>query len=937
MAAALALLVVLPILASDGKIDKGLGTSVSPRLNVAVFDEEADIAVATPDNDSSGTVTAGDDLFIDDAGVDPEDTKVGPVLYISNDADAFQVGLVSFEQADETGAKTVEVKNDDSGEKLILTLSTAVGDGKYQGVFFLVAESPGANELAAADGDKIIVTSPKDDLEVETGVIIELIVDGKGPTISAVTPDDGHIQTKSLVTYGATVVDAGSGLRDDSEIPTGGDPDGDSDGITENEPFAIAGGGSADISVFTKLSTDSATSTVDQSSNATGGWAPIDDGYSFSFNQGGHGSDDHYWYIEATDRAGNTKRTDADDDPNDQNHKVTVDDQDPKMDSVETGLRWDSGKDREKADSDGIKVVFINETDKDADRLDSKTIDASDFRIDATDKSGAAVLAIKEVIFPNLNPSKVTSQDVNKDDLDTRNIVYIRMVDDLPPDSKPEVNVVGDLRDKAGNAAPAHAFKASDGILPGMSVSITTEGGIASRPVAIGNSKDEVIIRVTSDEDLTGSPLMWLVDFIFDNSTTDDRLEVNTVTSLSLSGKEVSGLDNTWEIKRDASGLTNRLIGVHVSGLDKNGNRGANKGVKVGGDHGVPKPPEGQSDGSPDEVELHKMKSLFEFDNDIADPDFVLTPNTGTNTETESSAPFIRIDFSESKEYKIANTKADSGNAGDKLKFGTPPEDVEIDTHDTVTLLVLELEDEDGNKTDLLGLEGEVDDDSVVVALSGLTEGSYTLRVDAVDEVGNEMSAAKEFDFEVKERSKYEVSIDPGWNLISLPGTPADPSIDSVLPDSMNASRVLQWVDGAFQVAERGSDGAWDPSSQVTEIVAGPGYWVFTAAFEKIKVLIPERDPAVTLPTVEIVGGWNLVGVVDVSQAKAGKAPADDGVDPDDIVKPDVYFASLDWSVAYSYDTTTRQWTKHTEKTTGSVLNGKGYWVWANKAGTLVP
>ena len=63
-------------------------------------------------------------------------------------------------------------------------------------------------------------------------------------------------------------------------------------------------------------------------------------------------------------------------------------------------------------------------------------------------------------------------------------------------------------------------------------------------------------------------------------------------------------------------------------------------------------------------------------------------------------------------------------------------------------------------------------DDRFVVALRGLsrpvsTRSTYT----AVDEAGNELTDF-EFEFEVKAHAAYKVNIRPGWNLISLPGTP---------------------------------------------------------------------------------------------------------------------------------------------------------------------
>ena len=130
----------------------------------------------------------------------------------------------------------------------------------------------------------------------------------------------------------------------------------------------------------------------------------------------------------------------------------------------------------------------------------------------------------------------------------------------------------------------------------------------------------------------------------------------------------------------------------------------------------------------------------------------------------------------------------------------------------------------------------------------------------------------------------------------------------------------------------------WDPSSDVTELVAGPGYWVFTTAFEDIETLIPERSPATVLPTVDVVGGWNLIGVVDLTEP-----PQDAG---DVLSNADDYLVSLDkeFSIVYGFDTQGNAWTKLDNDENDCANNksecmqiGKGYWVWANKAGTIVP
>ena len=76
MAAAFSLLIILPVLAADGETNIG----TSPRLNAAVFGNITDIA---PD----GTIDANQAILIDVSTVDPEDTKVGCLLYTSDAAD----------------------------------------------------------------------------------------------------------------------------------------------------------------------------------------------------------------------------------------------------------------------------------------------------------------------------------------------------------------------------------------------------------------------------------------------------------------------------------------------------------------------------------------------------------------------------------------------------------------------------------------------------------------------------------------------------------------------------------------------------------------------------------------------------------------------------------------------------------------------------------
>lgn len=814
-------------------------------------------------------------------------------------------------------------------------LSGGAADGNYRGHFFVgtaTAAETGLNTGVIGGSDLNILRV------AAGGDVVSLKVDSKGPTISVLSPDDGLVTRADTVDFTGTISDSGSGIIDDSVAP-----DNDGDGVTR-EPVTEDGTGGSILgaSTFINIQIDNTNPTTIVAGNENSDralWTEVTAGQEYSFTFAKVMTEaDHEWFVKAQDRVGNTDQSDSSSDSGDQNNDFTVDKTEAGMGDAITGIGWDGAKKEEKRDSKSIKVIFTRDgvSGGAADDMDPDEIQTADFLVEGSTVTG--------VTFPNLKASKgkVFVAGVLTG-VSTKNLVYISLADKLPPDETPIVRLVGTVKDLAGNSSAIGEKKAADGIVPGFTIKVT--GSASSRPVAVGDSDDKIEIRVTADEDLSTPPTIYLVGFEWDDAGNlnngdgkSDRLEVGNAISileipLSLSDA-VSGLTNTWEVDRTAGAFTNSLVGVHVTGLDESGNRGSNKGITTTGTNGTPV--------VGDKVDLSKMSdALFEFDDrlsfkatdgpsgDAEAVDFALTPASGTN-KTESATPFIRIDFNEGKEYPIFND--DTGTIKtDKPGFGTPEVKVEIDSHNAVTLTKLELEDEDGNTTDLLGTEGNVDKDSFVVVLQDLAVGTYTLSVNAVDAVGNDFSDDREYAFEVEERGEYEITLDPGWNLISLPGTPADPSIDSVLPDSMKVSRVLQWVRGAFEVAERNSDGTWDPSGGVTELVAGPGYWVFTTAFEDIKTLIPERNPATVLPTVDIVGGWNLVGIVDQAQAEQGDPPG--GVE----TFPRVYFSSIEWSVAYSYDTTTGLWTKYISATSTNVENGKGYWVWASKAGTLVP
>ena len=135
---------------------------------------------------------------------------------------------------------------------------------------------------------------------------------------------------------------------------------------------------------------------------------------------------------------------------------------------------------------------------------------------------------------------------------------------------------------------------------------------------------------------------------------------------------------------------------------------------------------------------------------------------------------------------------------------------------------------------------------------------------------------------------EIQLSLQAGWNMVSMPITPTDSSISAVFPG----------VAGIF---------AWNATSRSyyvpTVIDPKEGYWV--AVTENTTMTI-SGTPIETWTT-DIKAGWNMIGSVNTSASIAD--PSDD---PDGSVIPTAYW----WDpVSKSYILTT------------DIEPGKGYWV----------
>ena len=307
---------------------------------------------------------------------------------------------------------------------------------------------------------------------------------------------------------------------------------------------------------------------------------------------------------------------------------------------------------------------------------------------------------------------------------------------------------------------------------------------------------------------------------------------------------------------------------------------------------------------------------LFEID------DVLPAPTTIPADEGEvfvGSPVFVEIDWtSEGTEYGL-------NVAGGALATTSDNVVVDLDTHNVVTLTSITLNGVD--VSDQIRVEGDA---TFLLAAGLLAEGAYVLVFNGEDEAGNVLADDLTVDFTVADRPVFSIPMTTGWNLISLPGAPlaGKRGVNDVIPlghpidtvTTYDPTQPQKWL-----IAQRLDDGTFE-TDEISEIELGLAYWVRTTGFESLDVTVPGARGGTNqvLPTFRLVAGWNLLPVIDVTGDKA----AGDSISKD-------YLEGLDIKRIYEYRPTLDRFEEVADDNDLEV--GKGYWVWVDSAGTVVP
>ena len=867
-------------------------------------------------------------------------------------------------------------------------------ENKFVAALMLVELSENATDSTDAGvyqhtdgGVAALKVDEEDEIEVEFGNLRGSIdVENEDPEISNFAPEHEAAFDDADVDYTFTVTDSHSGMPEPEDLP---DADGDAD---YTPVVALISGGQCETHAGTAatVKTDGGTLSMAakineneslycpgtaqdgeyDASSAGFGFAPIRDDRDFDEIDDGFDvettivlRENKIFYVTfiACDNAGNCSFYDPDgNEDSEELAEITVDTLDPIFVEARTGLTWDSTDNEYDDNRSFIQIIFDDLT-----TLNTQTVEIDDFVVEGH--------SIKDVhVFENPDSDDVDWGDsgrygdtgsTNKRGIDRyrdlENVVFVELEDELLADETPDVTIVPNgVEDQAGNEQDDGDHEADDWISPAFTIVSIVSMRETSQDEVLAGDDDEVTVVVTTDERLDSTRPTVTVTYVnapsgsvdtkgvmtCDTSEgadmgTRERGEIVSNDNCADSGAATGGnLNNSVEkvsntewivtiTEPKATGYYNfRISGKDRSPQENPGSEGVSPGAIV-------------TDFFDSDGDVNVDDAIF-FEGDINLP----KPNVRVSgvsvqdneADVEFRSPlFVELDFAVNHATCGRNADTDERMSNCMNENSEYAEDNFDDI--VVTSFVL-----DG--VDITDSVKTTDNQSFLVSLESISIGDHTAELQAVDQAGNVFEDTLEIDFEVNDRDPFEKRLSPGWNLVSLPGEPADSSIAAVFGPSVEVRTVYSYnpvIPGGWQVAVRETlDSDWQ--GDLTEITGQHGYWVLSDAIQDWEVSIPRlaggasgTGTPIQPPVIPMYAGWNLIPVTDVSGNALGTSRS---------VSAEVYLNSLDDGLdlarVLGYDTIRNEWFTVLDAQMGSpgdLSIGSGYWVFVRAAAALVP
>ena len=913
----------------------------------------------------------------------------GTILRIEVTAESPAVGCGNGNQC-----VVIDVNSDSADTSIKLeAYRSATQENKFVAALMLVELSEHATDsdspaYAHSDGSVArIKVDEEDEIEIEFGNLRgSLDIENEDPEISNFAPDHEAAFDDADVDYTFTVTDSNSGMPEPEDLPDG---DGDAD-YTPVVALISTGQCETHAGSAATVKTDGGTLSMAASINedeslycpgtaqdgeydASGGgfgFAPIrddkdfdeiDDGFDVETTIVLRENKTYFVTFIACDNAGNCSFYDPDgNDDAEELAQITVDTEDPVFVEARTGLTWDSTDNEYDDNRSFIQVIFNDLT-----TLNTATVEIDDFVVEGH--------TISDVhIFENPDDDDVDWADsgrygadghLNKRGIDRyrdlENVVFIELADELLADETPDVTIVPNgVEDSAGNEQDDGDHEADDWISPSFTIVSIVSTRETSQDEILAGDDDEVTVVVTTDERLDSTRPTVTVTYVNapagsidtkgtalcdtddgDDKGTRERGEIvsngDCVDSGAATGgnlnNSVEKVSNTEWIVTITEPKDTGYYNFRISGKDRSPQENP-------GSEGV-SPSSIVTDFFDADGDVNADDAIF-FEGDINLPKpEVRVSGVGVQdneADVEFRSPlFVELDFAANHAVCGANADTDERMANCTNENSEYAEDNFDDV--VVTSFVL-----DG--VDLTDSVKTTDNQSFLVSLESISIGDHTAEVQAVDQAGNVFEDTLEIDFEVNDRDPFEKRLSPGWNLVSLPGEPADSSIAAVFGPGVEVRTVYSYdpvIPGGWQVAVRETlDSDWQ--GDLTEITGQRGYWVLSDAIQDWEVSIPRlaggasgTGTPIQPPVIPMYAGWNLIPVTDVS----GNALSA-GIE----ISAHVYLNSLDDGLdlarVLGYDTIRNEWFTVLDMQMGSPGDleiGSGYWVFVREAAALVP
>ena len=439
----------------------------------------------------------------------------------------------------------------------------------------------------------------------------------------------------------------------------------------------------------------------------------------------------------------------------------------------------------------------------------------------------------------------------------------------LAPSGTPRVEVVGEVQDLGGNVL--------DVADAGRSVIPMAVDGIAptlSVTIADTHTKGDISIRASTDEPIVGILPNGIRTIKLCTANATGDLVCAGVPSYTLTTSFITQ-QQEWDFNLTGFGMGRYNIEMDVR--DANTNTGT----------------AGNADPTADDA------LTFEIDTNLPDPAASVPSATLTDTFV------ILIDWqSEGTEY-----------AGD--------------THAGVTVMKAVLDEGTANERDVVAQVSSRDSQNFSVAVLNIGLGDHTLTFNGVDELGNTLEADASMDFTVTEPASFSLSLQPGMNLVSIPGEPEAGSIDTIFGGVPEVDLIFTREGGIWLTAFRDP---LDPTKfigNLASIDSRHAYWIRTTAQVAVDLKIPPLAANQLLPVIPVRGGeWNLVPVISLLPIGTGVGEIEQGSGID----AGVYLGG-NWSRAFTFDS--GRWVPVTDQ--DNVEVGRGYWVFFTTDDRLVP